>query len=99
VYVCVLQIQLISEIVENALELVQDAFGNYVVQYVLDNAGRNVSRALMKKLLGSIPNLAVQKFSSNVVEKCLQNADEDIKICIIDELIDPQRLPRLLQVK
>jgi hypothetical protein len=28
--------QLINEIVANALELVQDAFGNYVVQYILD---------------------------------------------------------------
>jgi len=49
----------------------------------------------MKHDLGSISNLAAQ---SNVTEKCVQNAD-DIKVCIVYELIEPQRLPRLFLVR
>merc|ERR1719461_1685233 len=50
----------------------------------------------MLTLLGSIGKLAVQKFSSIVVEKCLAEGDEDIRDFMVHELVDPQRLPRLL---
>jgi hypothetical protein len=39
----------------------------------------------------------VQKFSSNVVEKCLELANDKLKVKMIEELINPERLPRLLQ--
>jgi len=102
--------QLIQVIIENALELVQDAYGSefvflqshlswldYVVQYVLDLGDPLVSRKMMSSMLGHIANLAVQKFSSNVVEKCLQMADEDVREKIIEEIFADDRLPRLLQ--
>lgn len=94
---------LIDEIARNALELVQDAYGNYVVQQIMDvskwksNEDAKARRKVMQALLGNIPKLAVQKFSSIVVEKCLQEADEDIRLAMVEELVDPMRLPRLLQ--
>jgi len=73
----------VSKVVEHGLALVQDAFGNYVVQYVIDLGDPAVCRALIEKLLGSIATLAVQKFSSNVVEKCLQLADDGVcALCV-----------------
>lgn len=57
-----------------------------------------VCREIQTKLLGHISELAVQKFSSNVVEKCLLIAAPDVRELITDELIQPDRLPRLLQV-
>ncbi len=50
----------------------QDAFGNYVVQYVLELAQPEASRAVMMVLKGQFAELSMQKFSSNVVEKCLK---------------------------
>lgn len=50
----------------------QDPFGNYVVQYVLELGDASASGAVMRGLAGHWPNLAQQKFSSNVVEKCLK---------------------------
>jgi len=95
--------KLVEVVVENSLELAQDAFGNYVVQQIMDvskwksNEDAKARRKVMQALLGNIPKLAVQKFSSIVVEKCLQEADEDIRLAMVEELVDPMRLPRLLQ--
>jgi len=94
---------LIDEIARNALELVQDAYGNYVIQQIMDvskwksHEDAAARRKVMQALLGSIAKLAVQKFSSIVVEKCLQEADDDIRRAMVEELVDPARLPRLLQ--
>jgi hypothetical protein len=51
------------------LELVQDAFGNYVVQYILDLGEPTLSEPVILKFRGMICDLAKQKFSSNVIEK------------------------------
>lgn len=50
----------------------QDPFGNYVVQYVLELDIADASIAVMNNLFGHYADLAQQKFSSNVVEKCLK---------------------------
>lgn len=50
----------------------QDPFGNYVVQYVLELDIADASIAVMNNLFGHYAELAQQKFSSNVVEKCLK---------------------------
>ena len=50
----------------------QDAFGNYVVQYVLELGQVEASQAVIATLSGHFAELSLQKFSSNVVEKCLK---------------------------
>lgn len=60
-----------TEIIQHALTLVQDPFGNYVVQYVLDLGEANFSDQLIRRFIGHVSYLSVQKFSSNVMEKVL----------------------------
>ena len=63
------KVQLISEITFHALTLVQDPFGNYVVQYVLDLGHPVFANAIVKAFAGHVGLLSLQKFSSNVIEK------------------------------
>jgi hypothetical protein len=56
-----------------------------------------IANGIMANLLGSISSLSVQKFSSNVVEKCLELASDKMRAKLVDELVNPERLPRLLQ--
>ena len=58
-----------SVITYHALPLVQDPFGNYVVQYVLDLGEVEYTDALVRRFLEHVSDLSVQKFSSNVIEK------------------------------
>ncbi|KAJ7527351.1 hypothetical protein O6H91_16G049800 [Diphasiastrum complanatum] len=88
---------LFSEIAANALVLSQDPYGNYVVQYILDLNILWASNEVMIRLGGNYAQLAMQKFSSNVVEKCLKLADEENRIRIVHELITSTFLGQMLQ--
>lgn len=89
--------KLVDVIVQNSLELSQDAFGNYVVQQIMDPTHPGVLQKLVYHLQGSITKLAVQKFSSIVIEKCLEYTEAEQQMDIITELVNPHKLPRLLQ--
>ena len=80
----------------------QDPFGNYVVQYVLELGHVEATATIMRQLYDHYPELAQQKFSSNVVEKCLKLGGPGLAECrerVIRELMVSPLLPRLLQVK
>eukprot|EP01133_Synstelium_polycarpum_P003591 gene3591-4111_t len=76
---------LVQVITDNSLQLVQDQFGNYVVQHIL-KGNPGYSSDLIQSLSGYIAELSIQKHSSNVIEKCLHVADLDTYEIIIDEL-------------
>jgi hypothetical protein len=88
---------LINSVASHCLDLVQDQFGNYVVQHVLATKAGFAPR-IIRGLLGHIPELSVQKFSSNVIEKCLQvsvSASPDLYSAIIKEITDADLLTLL----
>ena len=64
---------LIDVIIKYSLEMVEDQYGNYVVQYVLDlkEIDPEVFNQIAARFTNSIVPLSKQKFSSNVIEKCL----------------------------
>jgi hypothetical protein len=87
---------LVHRIVENSLELMQDAYGNYVVQYVLDVCGDEDVYAVCESVVGKICLLAIQKFSSNVIEKCLERCSDRVKELYLQELSDADRIRELM---
>ncbi|KAJ4557958.1 hypothetical protein HRR78_001633 [Exophiala dermatitidis] len=89
--------QLIARITHCAFDLVQDPFGNYVVQYILDLDEISFTKPLCESFLGRIPQLSKQKFSSNVIEKCLRTADSDTKRRMIEEMLIGNELEKMLR--
>ena len=69
---CYADVTTTSYLLTAVLLIIQDPFGNYVVQYVLELGYADASIAVMNNLFGHYCDLAQQKFSSNVVEKCLK---------------------------
>jgi len=88
---------LIRQISDNAYQLVQDPFGNYVVQYILDLNEPIFTEPLVAMFQGKVGQLSKQKFSSNVIEKCLRCAQEPSKDMLIEEMLNPNELDRLLR--
>lgn len=88
--------QLISQITANAFSLVQDPFGNYVVQYIVDLAEPAFTDPLCYSFQGSIPLLSKQKFSSNVIEKCLRGAQSSVTKMMIEEMLNANELEKML---
>ncbi|KIY45273.1 ARM repeat-containing protein [Fistulina hepatica ATCC 64428] len=91
------RIQLVNEITYNALTLVQDPYGNYVVQYILDLNDSRFSDAVIRQFMGNVCALSVQKFSSNVIEKCIRVAEHNTRKLLIEELLNRTRLEKLLR--
>ncbi|XP_010939632.1 putative pumilio homolog 7, chloroplastic [Elaeis guineensis] len=89
--------KLVAEISANGLFLAQDAFGNYVVQYILELDDPSATAILVSQFEGHYVNLSTQKFSSNVVEKCLKFFGEEYRERIIVELLSVPRFEQLLQ--
>lgn len=87
---------LVRRIVEKALELMQDAYGNYVVQYVLDVCSDDDVHAVCESVVGKVNLLAIQKFSSNVMEKCLERCTERVKEQYMMEISDSERIRELM---
>ncbi|KAK0363246.1 hypothetical protein LTS02_013069 [Friedmanniomyces endolithicus] len=88
---------LVDQVIKNAFALVQDPFGNYVVQYILDLGEPCFTEPLCRSFYGQIAYLSKQKFSSNVIEKCIRCSTHDTKRVLINEIAVPQELDKLLR--
>ena len=91
------KVWLIARITDEAVTLIQDPFGNYVVQYIIDLNDHNYTEPLVAQLRGRICALSRHKFSSNVVEKCLRCSREPSRDMIVEELLTPGEIDRLLR--
>ncbi|KKZ64637.1 hypothetical protein EMCG_09445 [[Emmonsia] crescens] len=89
--------RLIEQITNNAFTLVQDPFGNYVVQYILDLNEPHFIEPICRSFRGNIPALSKQKFSSNVIEKCIRTADQQSRSALVEEMLVPSELEKMLR--
>lgn len=87
---------LVAKIVEKSLELMQDAYGNYVVQYVLDVCSDEDVHSVCESVVGKVSLLAIQKFSSNVMEKCLERCTDKVREAYLEELSDQEKIRELM---
>ena len=65
----------------------KDAYANYVIQYILDMKLSDVGTIVGEQLLGSLLALSKEKFSSNVIEKCLESTSADIRSQMVAEIM------------
>ncbi|GME56648.1 Pumilio domain-containing protein [Neofusicoccum parvum] len=91
------RVALIGSITSNAYSLVQDPFGNYVVQYILDLQEDQFTVPMCHSFHGSVPMLSKQKFSSNVIEKCIRVSNAETKRGLIEELLAQGELEKLIR--
>jgi len=78
---------LVARIEEHALQLMQDPFANYTVQYVIENGRAGEGLRIVELIKGKIETLSKQKFSSNVVERCIAAAPPNLLQQFVDEVI------------
>ena len=75
---------LFINIINNNLPLIiTDQFGNYLIRHIVQNLSNFINEILFKNIINNLNYYSNQKYSSNVVENCLDNLKwRDI---IIDE--------------
>ena len=87
---------LLLSVANKSFGLFTDQFGNYVVQYVVNACDYEINKIIVSNLLYDIPKFASQKFSSNVIEKCLDCSDEETKDLIVKNFCDEKLVQTLL---
>jgi len=89
----------LAKICESPLEIIQNPFGNYIVQYIIEEWGLNSCGDIVKIIIPNIISLSMQKFSSNVVEKIFDIADIILRKKMIKELFSTGKISSLLKNK
>jgi len=64
---------------------------------MIDNWNSEQCKPIFKKLYNRVAQLSIQKFSSNVIEKCLEKADPDTRADLILEIANMERLAGLMK--
>jgi len=68
-----------SGIVKHVNSLVENQYGNYIIQHLLDVSTVETTDTIKEKMHGKFVRYSKQKFSSNVVEKCLRHSSKEIE--------------------
>lgn len=94
---------LLDEMHKDTLRLMQDQYGNYVVQWVLQHGEERDRLAIVRVAKSHLLALSRHKFASNVVEHVIQVAQPADLADLLEELLAPLRasdvegLPLLLE--
>lgn len=91
---CVKDPQVFTEIIEHSLLLMQDPYGNYAVQLVLEIWKEECTFGFINEIKGKTAQLCIQKYASNVMEKGMKI--EPIRTAIIKDIIIENKLDILL---
>ena len=89
--VCVINAMLrdpviLSELMGDFLKLIQDPYGNYTMQLLIDIWKEEIAFEVICAIKGRVCQLSKQKFSSNVIETCIR--EEAIREPVIREHVD-----------
>lgn len=68
---------------ENALSLIQHPYGNHVIQVIFENWEDSEVKLIASQFKGKFVFLSMQKYSSNVVERCIEKSE-----CLLEEYIN-----------
>lgn len=66
--------------------MVQDQYGNYVIQHVLEHGRPEDKSKIINNVRGKVLTLSQHKFASNVVEKCVTHANRQERAMLIEEV-------------
>jgi hypothetical protein len=95
------QLSVLDELLSETPKLVQDQYGNYVVQHVLEHGRPEDKGEIIRHLRGRIVVLSQHKFASNVIEKCVQHGGYDDRQMILEEIVSdrPPQGTRLMPLE
>lgn len=83
-------------LIGSCVQLMQDPFGNYAVQHMLETWGWNACSGVLEHVKGRLAQLSSQKYASNTVERLLEQAPEQAREQLLSELLEPVKLRELL---
>jgi hypothetical protein len=90
---------LISKFSDQWLFIIKDTYGNYAFQTLIETWDIELIDDIIKNICDNIVNLSVQRYSSCVVEKCLQYLDEARLIDMIEKVFNKSNFDIMFRSK
>jgi hypothetical protein len=72
--------------------LITDQYGNYVLQYIIISGNSEFIQHIISLIFTNLPKYCKQKFSSNVIEKCLEHSQPDLQNLLINVITQNEAL-------
>ena len=89
--------QLKQLLIDNSIILIQNPFGNYALQIAIDNWDINDLKEIFSTFKGKYVVLSIQKYSSNVIERCIEKTEEFLNNFIIEISNDDNSIGLLMK--
>jgi len=86
-------------LINDCLLIVQNLYGNYVMQTALEVWGQEYCHEFIKIIYSNLLTLSLQKYASNVVEKCFETIDYNLRSLWIQEIFNYDKVTILLKSK
>ncbi|UZJ55167.1 hypothetical protein CBS101457_004487 [Exobasidium rhododendri] len=80
---------LMDELLHDAERLMHDQYGNYVIQWALQNASKPDKEVIIQVAKGQVLRLSKHKFASNVIEQVIRAASQEERYSFIEEIMVP----------
>ena len=93
------KIKISNVLINKCLSIAQNPYGNYAIQYVLEEWKSEDCGEIIDIIIDNIFELSKQKFSSNVVEKTIELIDVTRKEKIISKILDENCINVLIRNK
>ena len=78
--------KLINNIINNINKLIGNQCGLYIIQFVMNKKDYQINDIILQRIIYNITKYSKQKYSSNVIEKCLETCSPNAVNKIIDIL-------------
>jgi hypothetical protein len=82
----------IEILLQNFSVLIQNSYGNYAIQTAFETWSNEFTEPLYKQLYSQFHQLSMSKYSSNVVEKCLERGGDELLQKFIEEICQKSKL-------
>jgi len=79
------------------LHLACHPFGNYAITQMVTNWPNKVNQTIFRALKNKLYELSMQKYSSNVIEICLERCDPQTRSEFIVEISNSEKLANLIK--
>lgn len=81
-----------NKIIDNMKTLISNAYGNYIIQTILEVWKEEDLHPVLNSIYSQFHDFSMMKYSSNVVEKCLERSVDIALVRFIDDMCQKSRL-------
>ncbi|EAS01738.2 RNA-binding protein, putative (macronuclear) [Tetrahymena thermophila SB210] len=90
---------IIDLLAQNNDELIQNPFGNYAIQHAYDCYEEEKCEKITAKILEKLQHFSIQKYSSNVIEKCISTYCKDFYKRAIQVIIQKRCIAEFMKIQ